>query len=354
VGQGFSASCVFSVAANQLTRRRAGPAAPITTFAFCVHNHRRSCVGSAGLEHAGCRDIPNSLSILCELFDEAENWRVNIKIVCDPHSSSKNTSFRSSSVPATRSGGQLPPVQELAEATGVIVAKKSAAHALRLQVEYARDVRYAVSRSVTDTPSTTEIREGSQAHYSLFARIKPVDDAENAGEIQQVDASKLYAQQWDVEAEVNIGSFLRLDGGKAFVGWSCGWESPSSFASLELQSFVFASRMPFNSRLGPCSYTFTRLPELATSIQNYITNHRAWSDLSIRYKFPHAMTLVFDEETVSQYNRMFAYLMEIQRVRCGPVQPNCRVCLWCARRAREADVCCINTAVSTSTGSGQC
>jgi hypothetical protein len=205
---------------------------------------------------------------------------------------------------------------------------------LILYIDYGRQHQTSVpdldetvsSRSVL-TAGTTRSR--SSIVYVLRARLS------QAKQHGHQEARADFQEKWDVEAEVDIGKYLRVQGqgGRSFVG-AVGYGALFSDArkpyqtrtededrimytgvlGTELTSFDFRSNDTLNTYPIASPFTAARFPEARSRLAEEVSRLKAWMSLGLKLHVPPALRVLFDADALRTYERIFSLLLKVRLV----------------------------------------
>jgi hypothetical protein len=155
---------------------------------------------------------------------------------------------------------------------------------------------------------------------------------------------------WDIEIPIELGSVVRLQGGNATIGVfgsgiiieesayksnplsqqesniqssspplsassSSSSSSSSSCFSFQVLKFEFKSKSALMSYPVASSFTSIRYPSTYARIEAMLSNYRRWMNLKLKYQLPSIFKIIFDNDSISTYERIFSMLIKVLYLR---------------------------------------
>jgi hypothetical protein len=186
-------------------------------------------------------------------------------------------------------------------------------------------LRVVVVESGTAAPLSPDKPPRGTSHRGAASPV-PVTTGSLYGTSPHKDSSAAPApSSWDMQCKLDLGHYLRLQGGTGFAGFTAsGLHLPSSSGDCgsATPSFgIFLSELTFEerslgvgSRVSACPYTISRFPETHARLDRELAQLRSWTNIQLRVRFPAVFHIIFDSEALSAYQRLFSLIMKIRLI----------------------------------------
>ena len=215
-------------------------------------------------------------------------------------------------------------------------------NSFQFDIEYIREFLSSSSSSSNSTAAgggDTKSSLNSLGSVVYLLRVRLIQKITGRTEI-------ISPKGWDIEIPIELGSVVRLQGGNATIGVfgsgliieesayksndpssqkeseipsSSSPSSPSSSSSssssccfsFQVLKFEFKSKSALMSYPVASSFTSIRYPSTYARIEAMLSNYRSWMNLKLKYQLPSIFKIIFDNDSISTYERIFSMLMKV-------------------------------------------
>lgn len=193
-------------------------------------------------------------------------------------------------------------------------------------------VYYILRVSVVEAGAGTPMSPDKPPRGSSYGHGRGTKSPLTTGSLYHTSPQKTAAAvaapaAWDVQAKLDLGHYLRLQGGTGTAGFTAaGLHLPSSSGdpgtgAIAPSFGVFVTELTFEerskgagSRVSACPYTISRFPETHARLDKELAQIRSWMNIQLRVRFPAVFHIIFDAEALSAYQRLFSLIMKIRLI----------------------------------------
>lgn len=186
---------------------------------------------------------------------------------------------------------------------------KSGISPLVLEVEYGRELKPA------DRPTSSPGVSSLVVVYSLRARLK---------EYSKLEKNTVVDDKWDFVFPIDLTNYTKLSGGLSQIGiigsGLCFEDSINDNISLtEKKNFdISVTSITFEGKGALATYpvaspfTSTRYPDTFLRLESELKDLKYWMDLKLQLEIPSIFRIIFDNEALGKYERLFSTLVKVR------------------------------------------